>query len=199
MPMACTICTSADRFEIDRLLAEGKAKSVIARKFNLGRDAMDRHERSHLIPEIRRAAENKKFANACTCQEAARKLLERGLQGLEACRSLEDLARLMSQTINAARLLGQTTKEVGSDQFLVMFQQFGVRDEKELVGLIASARQYERLSEDSRPEDLVEDAVAILKAAFAKRPELRKQVVGRLSSGAEEANVNGKPLSSCVS
>src|SRR3990172_587254 len=192
MPQVCKVCSSPDRLEIDQLIAEGRPKRFIGKRFGRNQVSVGRHAAGHLMPEAGRAAERDRIAAAGTCAEIARRILRRALEGVDEARGPDAIAKLVQAATNAARLLGQVNGEIRQDQFVVMFQQFGVRDENELKALVQSARQFERLSQEASPEDLLEDTIVLLKAIFVSRPELRPQVIARLSSGAEEVG-NGVP------
>ena len=48
MPRVCTVCQHVERAAIDEALVRGVAYRVIARQFDLGKDALGRHHAEHL-------------------------------------------------------------------------------------------------------------------------------------------------------
>ena len=63
MPRRCTICAHPQREEIEEAILNGVPYSAISRRFNVGRDSVRRHAKSHLP---------KRLAAAHKAQEAAR-------------------------------------------------------------------------------------------------------------------------------
>jgi len=63
MPRRCTICAHPKREEIEQEILNGVPYSAIARRFNVGRDSVRRHAKSHLP---------KRLAAAHKAEEAAR-------------------------------------------------------------------------------------------------------------------------------
>jgi hypothetical protein len=89
MGRKCSICTRADRDQIDAVIARNEGSAhAIARQFSLGKDAVLRH-RAHIAPEIERV-QLAKFADFQQLVDEVRKLsdkfdrMNRKPQGREA-------------------------------------------------------------------------------------------------------------------
>jgi hypothetical protein len=57
--LRCTICNHAGLPQIDLAIATGRSKRAIAERFGVSRDAVWRHARAHLTPEMRAALATK--------------------------------------------------------------------------------------------------------------------------------------------
>ena len=84
MPRICSICTNADRGEIDSLLVGGTALSEIAALFRVSDDALSRHKANHLSAALLKAREVEEVANADGLLGQVRDLQQRTLTLLEA-------------------------------------------------------------------------------------------------------------------
>lgn len=62
MPRACTICTHPERPAIDRALAEQATLRVIARRFAVSEDALQRHKSEHIPAALSLAKEAESVA-----------------------------------------------------------------------------------------------------------------------------------------
>ena len=49
----CTVCAHRERAPVDMAIARGVSVSAIARRYRLGTDAIYRHARNHLPPQLR--------------------------------------------------------------------------------------------------------------------------------------------------
>jgi hypothetical protein len=59
MPLTCTICRSNRRDEIDAELIANATFRDIARRYRVGKDALSRHKRAHLLVKLRMAEEKR--------------------------------------------------------------------------------------------------------------------------------------------
>ena len=96
MPRACTICVHPDRLFIDRALAVGTPMSQLSWVYGASPDAMQRHRRGHLIPEVTAA-----IVAEVECAGQARKL---ATQVRRDCQSMLDaLRRIKDDDIHGLR------------------------------------------------------------------------------------------------
>jgi hypothetical protein len=64
MTRTCSICSRADRAEIDRAAIAGESYRVIASRFGAGRSAMMRHKADHLLPDLLKAKQAEEVTQA---------------------------------------------------------------------------------------------------------------------------------------
>jgi hypothetical protein len=81
----CTICSHRDRAQIDLALATGLSKRAIAEKHRVHYDAVWRHGRNHLSPELRAALALKLVRKEGDTRAV---LLEEGAGAVEALRAV---------------------------------------------------------------------------------------------------------------
>src|SRR5665811_469814 len=74
MPRTCTICTHAQRQEIDSALLSGDSLRDIARQFRVSKDPLSRHKSSHLGERMVKVAEHNAEADIRTAIDVVRQL-----------------------------------------------------------------------------------------------------------------------------
>lgn len=183
MPQVCKVCTHEKRFEIDRAIARGGNRLAIARKFDLPKDSVYRHGEDHLAPGIVEEAERERLAENGTCQSITRRIVKKALEGVEAARDTESVAKTVNAATNAARLLGQTTGEVQNERMILLFQSVGIKDEDELRDLVKLKRAGEALT----VEQAEEDGLELLRWVIAEKPERAEEILRQLVPRALEA------------
>lgn len=116
MPRVCTICTHTERQAIDAAIVAGGSKSSIARKFNVGRDAVSRHV-AHVARKIARseAREARTLAGLVDLGHAkVREVLDRPNRGGKrdelVLKAVDRLARLAELEFGTKSKVEQTTR-----------------------------------------------------------------------------------------
>jgi hypothetical protein len=115
MPRTCTICTHAQKEEIDKLLVAGTPFRNIAGRFGASPSAVFRHKHDHLPTALVAAYEARGIAHGETLLEQLRGLQERACHILDQAADSGDL-RTALMAIREARgcveLIGKATGEL---------------------------------------------------------------------------------------
>lgn len=104
MPRTCTICTHAERADIDQALIAGEAFRDIARRCRVSKDAIARHK-AHLPAHVAKAAEAQTVAQADDLLASVQRLRERLETALTKAEAARDVAALAREARETARLL----------------------------------------------------------------------------------------------
>jgi len=114
MGSRCTICSHADRLDIDRGIIAGLPYRDIAGRFAVSKSAIERHASDHISKLISRARDLRDWLNADQLVGELRVLREVVLGILEEARAdgdhataLQAIGRLEKQAELVARLLGE--------------------------------------------------------------------------------------------
>jgi hypothetical protein len=85
MPRTCTVCTHAQRAEIDTALVNSESLRDIAGRFRVSRSALDRHRTDHLPEGLIKAQDAQESADADRVMLELRRILERTNLLFDAC------------------------------------------------------------------------------------------------------------------
>ena len=114
MARTCTLCTHADRLEMERDIIHGKPYRDIAGRFGVSKSAVERHAGDHLTDQLVKAAEADGKITAGRLIAELRALRETTLGVLEEARqqenhgiALQAIARLERQAELVGRLAGE--------------------------------------------------------------------------------------------
>ena len=128
MPRICSICSHAERAEVDRAIVHGQPYRVIAGRFGLSKSAVERHAGEHVASLIARATTQRDRLNADALVAEIRVLREVTLGVLEESResgehkhALGAIARLEKQAELVARLLGELVERQRVETIDVLF------------------------------------------------------------------------------
>ena len=115
MPRKCTICVHVDRNTIDDALVtrRGSLRDV-ALRFDVSKDAVDRHRRNHLPSHLSKAAEAAEAVTAAGLLEQMQTLQIKTLAILEAAENPRTALAAVSQARNNIQLLAEMTGELAA-------------------------------------------------------------------------------------
>lgn len=102
MPRVCTICTHAERHDIERSLLKGDALRGLSALYRVSEDALARHRDKHLPEKLVQATQAAEVANANNLLDQVRNLQSRALVILSQAEQAGDL-RTALQAIREAR------------------------------------------------------------------------------------------------
>jgi hypothetical protein len=111
MPRVCTICSHAQRSEIDRSLVDGATYRTIADRFGLSETALKRHKAEHLPAKVAKAQEAAEVADADDLLQQMKALRNRAIRILQKAESAGDY-RTALMGIREARGCVETLMEV---------------------------------------------------------------------------------------
>ena len=114
MPRTCTVCTHADKSEIDRALLDGQPLRDIAGRFGTSRSALLRHKQTDIPATLAKAKQAEEEVQAETLFERLRAINRETAEILREARessspsiALAAINRVERQLELEARLLGQ--------------------------------------------------------------------------------------------
>lgn len=110
MPRTCTVCSHAQRSEIDQALATGSGTlRNIAKQFGPSAAALLRHKRDHLPAHVAKAAEAKEVASASDLLAQMDALQAKTLAILEAAKDPRTALAAVQQARGNLQLLAELT------------------------------------------------------------------------------------------
>ncbi len=114
MTRTCTICTHAQRAEIEAALVAGTPYRDIARRYGMSKDAVMRHASDHVAKQIAQAQEAREEAQALDVVRQLRAINAAAIAILAAARrtgeheiALKAIDRIQRQLELQAKLLGE--------------------------------------------------------------------------------------------
>ncbi len=177
MPRPCTICQHPDLAAINELLAAKSASyRAIGRQFNVGRDALSKHDKEHLPAHLTKAHRAEETADATGLLQKvegleieARHLLglaKRKAEAKEAgARELQAAAALLREVRSTLELLGKVSGE------LIERHQHAHRQ--------AHEHRHEVI-DFTDPENLFNAGAALAERAGILDEQQRRELVARL-------------------
>jgi hypothetical protein len=137
----CTICVHDQREAIDLALGNGKSAKVLARRFAVSQDALDRHRARHLQPSIARAAARREELSAEALVQRLLGYMEAAEAGIEAARKSSDLSGLARCIKEAHAVVLSIGKTIGlwSDRPQI------VNDNRRQIAINLDARSLDEL------------------------------------------------------
>ena len=133
MPRTCSICSHAERAEIDKALLTGDALRDIAGRFRVSKTAVDRHKREHLSERMAEVATRNEEADVRTAIDvvaqlraingASLSILEEARAAKDGTLALQAIDRIQKQIELQAKLIdlireGDTNNVVISPQWM---------------------------------------------------------------------------------
>ena len=113
MPRSCTVCAHKSREAIDAAIVRGEPNRVIARRYDLGHDAIRRRKDSHLPTKLVMAHAAEEMADADTLLSQIRSFQDRTVTILDKAEEAGELRTALSAIREARGNLELLAKLVG--------------------------------------------------------------------------------------
>lgn len=126
MPRVCTICTHAERGEIDKALVSRQSYRAISCQYDVGRESLRRHAQDHLPETLARGREAELASEADVLLTDVRKLQARTLRALQTAETANDL-QTMFRGVKEAR-----------ENIALLLKVKGELDERPVVNVVMS-------------------------------------------------------------
>jgi hypothetical protein len=117
----CTVCTSKDRFEMERRAARGEPCGAIVTDYDVAERALQRHMAKHAVKTMNLAAQavgGRDLASGLGLNEEARELYVETREILAETRVAKDLPTALAgigRALDCLSLLGKLTGKLGPD------------------------------------------------------------------------------------
>ncbi len=179
MARTCTVCTHAERHEMDELIVAGRESlRGIARRFSLSKDAVIRHRAKHLPRALVEAQEARRVANADDLLTELESLYRRAsgwLDQAEAQGDIRGAAAVMRELRGTLELIARILGEIREQQLHLHTHDRIPSDVA--IEINENLREMIRLYEEQKPmiearmeRHLLEGEAALPPAAIADVP-----------------------------